>query len=53
MFQVPVGIETQNDAELIKNILEVMGAVETDLPNGKNNIGKIYIKSTMSKKIIL
>jgi large subunit ribosomal protein L1 len=51
MFQVPVGIETQNDAELVKNILSVMGAIETVLPNGKNNIGKIYIKSTMSKAV--
>jgi large subunit ribosomal protein L1 len=51
MFQVPVGIETQNDAELTKNILAVMNSVENVLPNGRNNIGKIYIKSTMSKAV--
>ncbi len=51
MFQVPVGIETQTDAELVKNIVTVMNSVENVLPNGKNNIGKIYIKSTMSKAV--
>ena len=53
MFQVPVGIETQDDAELTKNILAVMSSVENVLPNGRNNIGKIYIKSTMSKAVKL
>jgi len=53
MFQVPIGIETQNDDELTKNILAVMSAIENVLPNGRNNIGKIYIKSTMSKAVKL
>ena len=53
MFQCPIGIETQEDNELTKNILAVLNAVEHTLPNGRNNVGKIFIKSTMGKSIKL
>ena len=53
VFQCSIGYEDQTDAELAANIIKVVNSVEHALPNGKNNLGKVYIKSTMSKKIIL
>jgi large subunit ribosomal protein L1 len=53
VFQCSIGYEDQTNEELAANIIKVVNSVEHILPNGKNNLGKVYIKSTMSKKIIL
>ena len=50
-FMCGVGNESHKDEELIKNILSVLSAAENTLPNGRNNMGKIFIKSTMSKAV--
>ena len=51
VFQCSIGYEDQKDEELTSNILKVVDAVEHALPNGRNNMGKVYVKSTMSKKV--
>ena len=53
VFQCSIGYEDQTDEELAANIIKIINSAEHVLPNGKNNLGKVYIKSTMSKKIIL
>ena len=50
-FMCGVGDESQKDEDLTKNILSILSSAENILPNGKNNIGKIYLKSTMSKAV--
>lgn len=53
VFQCSIGYEDQKDEELASNILKVVKSVEHALPNGRNNLGKIYLKSTMSGKVKL
>jgi len=51
VFQCSIGYEDQKDEELISNILKVVKSAEHALPNGRNNLGKIYLKATMSGKV--
>jgi|TARA_Y100000310_G_scaffold198391_1_gene198420 large subunit ribosomal protein L1 len=51
VFQCSVGYEDQKDEELISNVLKVVKSAEHVLPNGRNNLGKIYLKTTMSGKV--
>jgi len=53
VFQCSIGYEDQKDGELAANILKVVDSIEHVLPNGRHNLGKVYVKSTMSKKVNL
>ncbi len=51
VIQTIVGKEDMGDQELGENVEAVLKFLETRLPKGKNNIGKIMLKMTMSKPI--
>lgn len=51
VIHVAVGKEDQPEAEVIDNILYVYDQVIHHLPKEKNNVGKIYLKFTMSKPV--
>lgn len=49
VIQAIVGKEDMKDEQLAENIEAVMKFLETKLPKGKGNIGKIVMKMTMGK----
>lgn len=51
VVQCLVGKENMKDEEVVENIEEVIKALETKLPKGKHNIGKIMMKLTMGKPV--
>jgi len=51
VIQTIIGKEDMKDEEVIENVEAVMNFLKTRLPKGKNNIGKIMMKLTMSKPI--
>jgi len=53
MVQVPVGNEKMPDEEVIDNIKTIYDSLIHHLPNEKNNIGSVYLKTTMGKPIKL
>ncbi|MFA5406526.1 MAG: 50S ribosomal protein L1 [Candidatus Nanoarchaeia archaeon] len=52
-INVFVGAESMKDDELADNIMAVYNVIKTKLPRGEEQIGKIYIKMTMSRGVIL
>ncbi len=48
-----IGVETMSDEELADNALAVYNAVEKALPRGKQQIGKVYLKTTMGKPVVV
>ena len=48
-----VGSENMEDADVTENIKAVLEFLKSKLPAGKNNIGKVYLKFTMSRPIKL
>ncbi len=53
VIHVPVGTEEMTDEQISDNILAVFKIVENKLPNGKENIGTIYLKTTMGRSVQL
>jgi len=53
VIHVPVGTEEMTDEQVSENILAVLKSVENKLPNGKENIGAIYLKTTMGRSVQL
>lgn len=51
VIQTPVGKENMTDEQIAENIEAVLQHLQTKLPKGKTNIGKILIKATMSKPV--
>ncbi|MEM0139023.1 MAG: 50S ribosomal protein L1 [Ferroplasma sp.] len=52
-FHVPVGMKNMNDDDIYTNLNTVMKRIISHLDKGKSNIASAYIKSTMSKAIII
>jgi large subunit ribosomal protein L1 len=53
VIQCIVGLETMKDEDVAENIDAVLKFLETKLPRGRNNIGKVMLKLTMSKPQII
>ncbi len=53
VIQCLVGKESMKDEEIAENIKAILEFLETKLPKGKTNIGKIFLKMTMSNPIKL
>ena len=51
VIQCLIGKEYMKDEEIAENIQEVLKFLETKLPKGKHNIGKILLKMTMEKPV--
>lgn len=51
VIQCLVGKEDMKDEQIAENVEAVVKFLETKLPKGKNNIGKIFLKLTMSEPI--
>ncbi len=51
VISCPVGTEQMSDEALGKNLEAVLGAVEKRLPNGRNNIKAVYLKTTMGAPV--
>jgi len=51
VIQCLVGKEDMKDEEISENIGAVLNFLETKLPKGKHNIGKVLLKTTMSKPV--
>lgn len=51
VIQCMVGKEKMKDEEIGENIEAVLKFLQTKLPKGKNNIGKVLLKLTMSKPV--
>jgi len=51
VIQTIIGKEDMKDQEIAENAEAVLKFLETRLPKGKNNIGKIMMKLTMSKPV--
>lgn len=53
VIQCLVGNENMKDEEIVENINAILKFLETRLPKGKNNIGRMMLKLTMSKPVKL
>lgn len=51
VIQCLIGKESMSDGQLTENIEAIMQFLEKRLPKGKNNIGKVLLKFTMSKLV--
>jgi len=51
VIQTIVGKEDMKDHEIAENVEAVLSFLQTKLPKGKTNIGKIMMKTTMGKPI--
>ena len=51
VVQCPIGGEQMKDEQIAENLESLLKHLETRLPKGKANIGKVEIKLTMSKPI--
>lgn len=51
VVQVAVGTESMKSDDLKKNIDAVLVALERKLPNGKNNIKSVFVKTTMGSPV--
>jgi large subunit ribosomal protein L1 len=51
VIQCPVGTEDMPDEKIAENIEALIEFIITKLPRGRNNIGKILLKLTMSKPV--
>ncbi len=51
LIQCPIGTENMSDEDLKKNFDAVMSAIINKLPNGRNNIKSVYIKTTMGSPV--
>lgn len=53
VLHVPVGTEKMTDEQVAENIAAVLKTVENKLPHGKENLGTIYLKTTMGRSVQL
>ena len=53
LMKIMAGIETQDDSEVIDNIMTVYNAVLHSLPQEHNNIKNIQLKLTMGKPLTI
>jgi len=53
MVQLPVGSEDMDDKDIGENVKAAIEFLQQKLPRGRNNIGEVYLKLTMSKPIKL
>ena len=51
VIQCPVGKEDMKDEKIVENIGAVLRHLESKLPRGKNNVGRVMLKLTMSKPV--
>jgi large subunit ribosomal protein L1 len=51
VIQCLIGNESMKDEEIVENIEALLKFLETRLPKGKHNIGKVLLKMTMSEPI--
>jgi len=51
VIQCLVGVENMKDEDIAENIEFVLNFLERRLPKGRNNIGKIMLKTTMGKPV--
>ena len=51
LIQCPIGTEDMSDDDLKKNFEAVISAIINKLPNGRNNIRSVYIKTTMGSPV--
>ena len=51
VIHVPVGTEAMTDEQIAENVLAVMKVVMLKLPKGLDNLGPIYLKTTMGKAV--
>ena len=51
VIQCKIGKEDMKDEEIVENVKAVAKYLETRLPKGKANIGKIYLKLTMGEPV--
>jgi large subunit ribosomal protein L1 len=49
VIQCRVGKEGMKDEEIVENVRSLLKYLETRLPKGKQNVGKLYLKLTMSE----
>ncbi|MBI4015084.1 MAG: 50S ribosomal protein L1 [Candidatus Aenigmarchaeota archaeon] len=52
-LNVPVGIESMEDAKLADNVNAVLNELKTALPKGANQIKRVLLKTTMGKPVIV
>ncbi|MBT3406945.1 50S ribosomal protein L1 [Candidatus Woesearchaeota archaeon] len=53
IIQCTVGIESMKDEEVVDNIQTVFKQILSHVPNEKNNIKSVYLKTTMGKPVKL
>jgi len=53
VIQSLIGKENMKDEEIVENIEAILKFLETKLPKGKRNIGKVLLKLTMCKPVKL
>lgn len=51
VIQSLVGVDSMKDEDVTENIEALINFLEKRLPKGKNNIGKIIVKTTMGKTV--
>lgn len=51
VVQCAIGNEKMDSKSLAENANKVLGALESKLPRGKQQIGKVFIKTTMGKPV--
>ncbi|MHA1562887.1 MAG: hypothetical protein ACTSPA_12270, partial [Promethearchaeota archaeon] len=51
LIQLKFGKKSQEFEELKDNLDSILSFVKDHLPNGNNNIGSIYIKTTMGRAV--
>jgi len=51
VVQCPIGKESMKDEEIAENVAAVLAFLEKKLPQGKNNIGSVMVKTTMGEPI--
>lgn len=51
IIKIPIGTEAMKDEELVENVLFVYSHLEGVLPQGKNNVKNVLLKTTMGKPI--
>ncbi len=53
IIHAPAGVESMSDDELAENILTIYNAILPKLENGVQNVGSVYIKTTMGAPVKL
>lgn len=53
LVQCSVGLEDQEEAEIIDNITTIYNKILSEVPAGENNIRNVYLKLTMGKPVLV